>query len=56
MVNTDASDDVCGTQLSLEHTDQELPLAFLSHTFTDTQQKWCITKQEAYGIYYAVTK
>ena len=27
-----------------------------SHTFIDTQQKWSTMKQEAYGIYYAVTK
>ena len=32
------------------------PVAFLSHTFTDTQWKWSTTEQEAYGIYYAVTK
>ena len=53
---TDASDDVCGAQLLQEHDGQELPVAFLSHTFTDTQQKWITTKQEAYGIYYAVTE
>ena len=34
----------------------EFPIAFLSHTFTETQQKWSITEQEAYGIYYAITK
>ena len=26
------------------------------HTFTETQRKWSTTKQEAYGVYYAVTK
>ena len=26
------------------------------HTFTDTQRKWSTTKQEAYGVYYAITK
>ena len=36
--------------------DEELPVAFLSHTFTDTQWKWSIMEQEACGIYYAVTK
>ena len=56
IVYTDASDDACGVQLSQEHDGQELPVAFLSHMFTDTQQKWSTTEQEAYGIYYAVTK
>ena len=32
------------------------PVAFLSHTFTETQQKWIMTEQEACGIYYAITK
>ena len=34
----------------------EFPMAFLSHTFTETQRKWSTTEQEAYGVYYAVTK
>ena len=33
-----------------------IPIAFLSHTFTETQCKWSTTEQEAYGVYYAVTK
>ena len=37
LVYTDASDDTCGAQLSQEHDSQELPVAFFSHTFTDTQ-------------------
>ena len=56
IVYIDTSDDACGAQLSQEHDGQELPVAFLSHTFTYTQQKWSTTEQEAYGIYYAVTK
>ena len=35
----DASDDVCGAQLSQEHDGTEFPIAFLSHTFSDTQRK-----------------
>ena len=35
-VYTDSSDDACGAQLSQKHNGQELPVAFLSHTFTDT--------------------
>ena len=34
----------------------ESPIAFLSHTFTETQRKWSRTEQEAYGVYYAVAK
>ena len=56
IVYTDTSDDACGAQLSKEHNGQELPVAFLSHTFTDTNQKWNTPEQEAYSIYYAVTK
>ena len=56
IVYTNASDDACGAQLSQEHNGQELPIAFLSHTFTDTQWKWSTTEQEAYGIYHAVTE
>ena len=33
-----------------------IPIAFLSHTFTETQQKRTTTEQEAYGIYNAITK
>ena len=36
IVYTDVSGDVCRTQLSQEHDGQELLVAFLSHTFTDT--------------------
>ena len=56
IVYTDASDDACGAQLSQEHDGTEFPIAFLSHTFTDTQWKWSTTEQEVYGVYYAVTK
>ena len=26
------------------------------HTFSETQRKWSTTKQEAHGVYYAITK
>ena len=39
-----------------EHNGTEFPVTFLSHTFTETQWKWSTTEQEAYGIYYAITK
>ena len=56
IVYTDASDDACRAQLSQEHNGTEFPVAFLSHTFTETQWKWRTTEQEAFGIYYTITK
>ena len=56
IVYTDASDDACGTQLSQEHDGTEFSVVFLSHTFMDMQCKWNTTEQEAYNVYYAVTR
>ena len=56
IVYTDASDDACRAQLSQEHDGMEFPVVFLSHTFTETQRKWSTTEQEAYGVYYTITK
>ena len=56
IVYIDASDDACRDQLSQEHNGTEFPVAFLSHTFTKTQCKWSTTEQEAFGVYYAITK
>ena len=53
---TDASDDACGAQLSQIHNGTEFPVAFLSHTFTDTQRRRSTPEQEAYGIYFAFKK
>ena len=39
IVYTDAPDDACGAQVSQEHEGMEFPIAFLSHTFTETQRK-----------------
>ena len=50
----DASDDACGAQLSQMHEEAEFPVAFLSHTFTDTQRRWSTPEQEAYGIYFTI--
>ena len=52
----DASDDACGAQLSQMHKEAEFPVAFLSHMFTDTQQRWSTPEQEVYGIYLAIKK
>ena len=54
IVYTDASNDVCGVQLSQEHDGTECPIACLSHTFSETQRK--STELEAYRVYYAITK
>ena len=56
IIYTDASDNACGAQLSQEHDGTKFPVAFLSHTFTETQCKWSTTEQEAFGVYYAMTK
>ena len=55
-VYTNASDDACGAQLSQKQDGTEFPIAFLLNTFTETQRKWSTTEEEAYGIYYAITK
>ena len=56
IVYTDALDDACRAQLSQEHDGTEFPVAFLSHTFSETQCKWSTTEQKAFGVYYAITK
>ena len=56
IVYTNASDDACGAQLSQEHDSTEFPIAFLSHTFLETERKWSTTEQEAYRVYYSITK
>ena len=56
IVYTDASDNACGPQLSKKHNGLDFPIVFLSHTITDMQRKWSTTEQEAYSVYYAVTK
>ena len=55
-VYTDASDNAYRAQLSQEHNGSEFAIAFLSHTLLETQRKWSTTEQEAYGVYYAITK
>ena len=53
IIYRDASDDDCGAQLSQQHDGKEFLVAFLSHTFMETQRKWSTTEQEAYGVYYS---
>ena len=47
IVYTDASDNACGAQLSQIYNRTEFLVAFLSHTFTDTQRRWSTPEQEA---------
>ena len=56
IVYRDTSYVACGDQVLQEHSGQELPGTFLSHTFIDMQWKWSTTEQEACGIYYVETK
>ena len=56
IIHMDASDNACGVQLSQEHDGTKFPVAFLSHTFSETQCKWSTTEQEAFGVYYIITK
>ena len=35
---------------------QNFQLSFSCTLFLETQRKWSTTKQEAYGVYYAITK
>ena len=56
LVYTGTSNNACEAQLSQEHDGTELPIAFLSHTFTEMQCKWSTTNQKAYSVYYAVRK
>ena len=56
IIYTDASDDACGAQLSQEQDGTKFPVAFLSHTFSETQCKWSTTEWESFGVYYTITK
>ena len=56
IVYTDVSDNACGAQLSQIHNRTKFLVAFLLHTFTDTQRRWSTPKQEAYGIYFTIKK
>ena len=56
IVYTDASNDAYRAQLSQTHNRTEFLVAFLSHTFTDTQRRWSTPEHEAYDIYFAIKK
>ena len=56
IVYKDASNDACRAQLSQEHNGTEFLIVLLLHTFTETQRNWSTTEEEAYGVYFAITK
>ena len=58
---TDASDDAASAVLTQEYPDNggdlmEMPVAFISVQFSDTQYKWSTIVKEGYAIYYANKK
>ena len=61
VVFTDASDHVAAAVLTQEYTCddneiREMPIAYLSAQFSDTQFKWSTVVMEGYAIYYAIKK
>ena len=61
VVFTDASDQAAAAVLTQEYTDddgqiKEMPVAYLSAQFNDTQFKWSTVVKEGYAICYAVKK
>ena len=61
VVFTDASDQVAAAVFTQEYSDvngevKEMPIAYLSAQFSDTQFKWSTIVKEGYAIYYAIKK
>ena len=61
VIFTDASDQAAAGVLCQEYTDIdgktiELPIAYLSAQFSDTQFKWSTVVKEGYAIYYCIKK
>ena len=59
VVFTDTSDQAAAAVLTQEYPDKdgdikELPIAYLSAQFSDTQFKWSTVVKEGYAIYYAI--
>ena len=55
-LHTDASDYGAGAYLYQLDGDKELPIAFLSKTFTAEQKRWSEPDKECYAIIYAFKK
>ena len=61
VVFTDASDQAAAAVLTQEYLDEngqmkEMPIAYLSAQFSDTQFKWNTVVKEGYAIYMAIKK
>ena len=61
VVFTDASDQAAAAVLTQEYIDddgqmKEMPVAYLSAQFNDTQFKWSTVVKEGYAIYHAIKK
>ncbi len=58
VIKTDASTKGCGAVLLQQDpvTMVEKPVAFVSRKFNETEARWATIEQEAYGIFFAVTK
>ena len=61
VVFTDASDQAAAAIFTQEYPDAdgkitELPVAYLSAQFSDTQFKWSTVVKEGYAIYYCIKK
>ena len=61
VVFTDASDQAAAAVLTQEYLDEngqmkEMPIAYLSAQFSDTQFKWSTVVKEGYAIYMAIKK
>ena len=59
IIFTDASDQAAAAVLTQEHFDdsgdvKDMPIAYLSTQFSDTQFKWSTVVKEGYAIYYCV--
>ena len=59
VVLTDASDQAAAAVLTQEYIDddgqmKEMPVAYLSAQFNDTQFKWNTVVKEGYAIYHAI--
>ena len=53
-VHTDASDIGWGAFMTQQQEGTWRPIAMLSHTFSDVQQRWSVPEREAYAIFRAV--
>ena len=61
MIFTDASDQAAAAVFTQEYADddgqiKDMPIAYLSVQFNDTQFKWSTVVKEGYAIYYAMKK